>query len=75
MVKKITGYFATVLTFLSSTGFVYFGVTAAAFLIWFLAPKTLGWVGWILVGIFIQKNMDLIRPWALKQYNDLKSKI
>ncbi len=72
--KKFSEIFGTVLTFLTSTGFTYFGVLGAAFAIWFIAPKSLGWVGWILVGYFICHNMQLIRPWALKQYNDIKRK-
>jgi len=65
---------AAVLTFLTSTGFNLFGVLGAAIGIWLIAPKTFGWVGWILVGYFICHNMLLIRPWALKQYNDIKKK-
>ena len=72
--KKFSEIFGTVLTFLTSTGFTYFGVLGAALAIWFIAPKSLGWVGWILVGYFICHNMQLIRPWALKQYNDIKRK-
>ena len=72
--KKFSEIFGTVMTFLTSTGFTYFGVLGSALAIWFIAPKSLGWVGWILVGYFICHNMQLIRPWALKQYNDIKRK-
>lgn len=74
MIKKASEIIGTVLTFLTSTGFSYFGVLGAAFAIWSVASKTLGWIGWILVGYFICHNMNLIRPWALKQYEDIKKK-
>lgn len=72
--KKMTELFGTVLAFLSSTGFVYFGTLVYAVVIWLIWARPFGWVGWILVGIFIQKNMELIRPWALKKWKNLKSK-
>lgn len=71
--KKLQEIIGTLFTFLSSTGFVYFGALAYAILIWAFA-RPFDWVGWILVGVFVQKNMDLIRPWALKQWTDLKRK-
>lgn len=72
--KTIKEIFGTLTAFISSTGFVYIGCIVYALFIWFIAPKTFGWIGWILLGVFIQKNMELIRPWALKQWKDLKSK-
>lgn len=73
--KTVKELFGTLMTFLSSTGLVYFGCIAYAIFIWVISPRPLGWTGWILVGVFIQKNMELIRPWAIKQWKDLKSKI
>lgn len=72
--KKAAKLFGLIVTFLSSTGFSYFGVLGSALAIWLVAPKTLGWIGWILVGYFVCHNIQLIRPWALKQYRDIKKK-
>jgi len=72
--RKLAQIFGTLMTFLTSIGFTYLGVLGAAVLIWLLAAKTLGWVGWILIGYFICHNMQMIRPWALKQWRDIKRK-
>lgn len=44
--KTIKEIFGTVMAFISSTGFVYVGCIVYALFIWFIAPKSLGWVGW-----------------------------
>jgi hypothetical protein len=72
--QKLAQLLGTVLTLLSSTGFTYFGVLGASIAIFLVSPKTVGWLGWILLGYFISHNITLLRPWAKKQWGDIKKK-
>ena len=72
--KKVSEIIGTILTFLTSTGFTYFGILVFAIGIFIVAPKTFGWAAWMLIGYFICHNILLIRPWALKQWKDVKRK-
>ncbi|HET8735197.1 MAG TPA: hypothetical protein VFM69_01230 [Pricia sp.] len=72
--KKLSEILGAVLTFITSTGFVWIGGIAAGLFVFLTMPKNWFWgvVFGIIVGIFVMKNLDKLRPWAVKQWKDLK---
>lgn len=77
MIKKVSELLGTVLTFLSSTGLVWLGYGGGALAVFLLTPKNWFWgvIFGVLVGLFVMKNLEILRPWAVKQFNDLKGKV
>lgn len=74
--KTIKNIIAGIIAFLSSTGLTWFGYAAGAILIFILFTKTWFWgvIFGVLIGLFVMKNLELLKPWALKQLQDLKDK-
>lgn len=67
---------ATILVFFTSTGLTWFGYGGGAVAVFFFMPKNWFWgvVFGLLAGLFVRHNLEIIKPWAIKQWKNLISK-
>lgn len=68
--------FGIVITFLTNTGVVWVGGIAGISGVLIFMPKNWFWgvVLGVLAGLFVMKNLEWIRPWANKQWEDIANK-